>query len=276
MKMIKNNSLIAILLVGMVGNVRCMDKDGDVNRSLYLQHLGLPLDLGREILGKSIELKFNDIVAMGKLQQTNFEAAQEIGEFLLRDAEARKIVENPTFCLKLIKALTQHFNSTNESVAKELKITAKIVEAEKLLQLQNKLTELCKKPAVSMQELKDVYAQGVDLEFTQIDDGLSLPLAMTPLGLALINLNETAVKFLIEHGANVNNHDNPGKNTPLWIASSKYNRLLSLDEKEKMKNLITMLLGAGADPKIVDKYGSTPSSLVQDKKLIQLLESNIK
>ena len=82
----------------------------------------------------------------------------------------------------------------------------------------------------------------------------------------------SAVKTLIEHGANVNQTCRRTGSTPLHRAVTQTGAPGTAGKGEAAKEIIRILLAAGADPSIRNKSGKTPADYVTDETIRSLLE----
>ena len=82
----------------------------------------------------------------------------------------------------------------------------------------------------------------------------------------------TAVKTLIEHGANVNQACRRNGSTPLHRAVTRTGAPGTAGKGEAAAKIIRILLAAGADTSITNKSGKKPADYVTDKTIKSLLE----
>ncbi|APZ92982.1 ankyrin repeat domain-containing protein [Fuerstiella marisgermanici] len=83
--------------------------------------------------------------------------------------------------------------------------------------------------------------------------------------------NPTAVKTLIQHGANVNQACRRNGSTPLHRAVTQTGAPGTAGKAQAAKEIIELLLAAGADPSIANKTGKKPAQYVTDAALEALL-----
>jgi uncharacterized protein len=81
-----------------------------------------------------------------------------------------------------------------------------------------------------------------------------------------------AVKTLLEYGANVNQTCRRNGSTPLHRAVTQTGAPGTAGKREAAKEIIQILLAAGADTSIVNKSGKRPVDYVKDKTIKSLLE----
>src|SRR5687767_9943828 len=85
-----------------------------------------------------------------------------------------------------------------------------------------------------------------------------------------------AVKILIEHGADVNQQCRKSRSTPLHRAVVQTGAPGTAGKMEEAKEIIRILLAAGASPSIRNKSGKTPADYVKDPALKSLLATRRK
>lgn len=83
-----------------------------------------------------------------------------------------------------------------------------------------------------------------------------------------------AVKTLIEHGANVNQVCRRNGSTPLHRAVTQTGAPGTAGKTQAAKEIIEILLAAGADPSIANKSGKKPVEYVTDKTIKSMLNHN--
>src|SRR4029434_4238666 len=81
-----------------------------------------------------------------------------------------------------------------------------------------------------------------------------------------------AVKTLIKHGANVNQACRRNGSTPLHRAVTQTGAPGTAGKEEAAEEIIRILLAAGADTSIANKYVKKPADYVTDKAVKLLLE----
>jgi tankyrase len=81
----------------------------------------------------------------------------------------------------------------------------------------------------------------------------------------------TAVRTLIEHGADVNKACRRNGSTPLHRAATQTGAPGTAGRGKAAKEIIELLLAAGADPNIKNKLGKRPADYVKDDELRSLL-----
>jgi uncharacterized protein len=135
--------------------------------------------------------------------------------------------------------------------------------------MENELFDICSdrdpNPADQRKLLLKVLKAGADVHATDKN-------GVTALHHAVRFRSPTAVKTLIEHGANVNQACRRNGSTPLHRAVTQTGAAGTAGRAEAAKEIIQLLLAAGADPSIANKLGRKPADYVKDKALRSLLE----
>lgn len=80
-----------------------------------------------------------------------------------------------------------------------------------------------------------------------------------------------AVRTLIEHGASVNHACRRNGSTPLHRAVTQTDAPGTAGKSDAAKEIIRLLLEAGADPTIANKSAKTPMDYVTDQSIKSLL-----
>ncbi len=83
----------------------------------------------------------------------------------------------------------------------------------------------------------------------------------------------SAVKTLIEHGANVNQVCRKSGSTPLHRAVTATGAPRTAGKRQETLEIIRLLMAAGADPAITNKSGRRPADYVKDEAIKALLKS---
>jgi ankyrin repeat protein len=83
----------------------------------------------------------------------------------------------------------------------------------------------------------------------------------------------TAVKTLIEHGADVNQACRRSGSTPLHRAVTTTGAPSTARKRQEALKIIRLLIAAGADPFIINKAGRKPADYVKDDAIKSLLKS---
>ncbi len=226
MKISKNNVFIVGLLI-VAGSMNAME---------VFPFSSLPYDLQKDI--RVVILK-NEINNLPKTVDSVVIIGKKINDFSLVDKAFNQTVNEPTFCLKLIKNIARGLDLSDTNVAETLKTAC----AQKRLRLQNQLKDCLSTKNVSISLLNKLLQEGADIEWTY-DDG-------TLLWMAVQNYNENALKVLASR-ANVNRPT--GKTFPT---------ILDYIVMNFGKDLIKMFLSAGADVNKLDPNNRNNEKLQQ-------------
>jgi ankyrin repeat protein len=84
----------------------------------------------------------------------------------------------------------------------------------------------------------------------------------------------TAVRTLIEHGANVNQVCWKSGSTPLHRAVTQTGAPSTAGRRQEALEIIRLLIAAGADPSITNKSGRKPADYVKDEAIKSLLKTH--
>jgi ankyrin repeat protein len=134
--------------------------------------------------------------------------------------------------------------------------------------MENELFDICcdrnPNPADQRKRLLNVLKAGADVHATDKN-------GVTALHHAVRFRSPTAVKTLIEHGANVNQACRRNGSTLLHRAVTQTGAPGPAGRGEAAKEIIQLLLAAGADPSITNKSGKQPVDYVKEDALRSLL-----
>lgn len=134
--------------------------------------------------------------------------------------------------------------------------------------MENELSEICcersPQPADQRRSLLEALQAGADIHATDKN-------GVTALHHAVRFRSPEAVKFLLEHGARVNQACRRNGSTPLHRAVTQTGAPGTAGRSQAAKEIIQMLLAAGADPSITNKSGKTPLDYVTDDEIKRLL-----
>src|SRR5215203_1625122 len=134
--------------------------------------------------------------------------------------------------------------------------------------MQNELFEICcerdPKPADQRRRLTKLLKAGADVHATDKN-------GVTALHHAVRFRNPAAVKTLIEHGADANQACRRNGSTPLHRAATQTGAPGTAGKGQAAKEIIQMLLAAGADPSMKNKSGKKPADYSKDDALRSLL-----
>src|SRR6187455_3308590 len=130
-----------------------------------------------------------------------------------------------------------------------------------LARMDNELFDICcdrnPKPADQQRQIVMALKRGADIHTTDKN-------GVTALHHAVRFRSPIAVKTLIEHGANVNQACRKSGSTPLHRAVSQTGAPGTAGKAEQAKEIIRILLAAGASPLIRNKSGKRPAAYVRD------------
>ena len=121
-------------------------------------------------------------------------------------------------------------------------------------------------PAEQRRVLAALLKAGADIHATDKN-------GVTALHHAVRFRNLAAVKTLIEHGANVNCACRRNGSTPLHRAVTQTGAPGTAGKSEVAREIVQVLLAAGADPAIANRSGKTPIDYATDE-AIKLLFDN--
>src|SRR3954463_15829227 len=134
--------------------------------------------------------------------------------------------------------------------------------------MQNELFDICSErnsdPADQRKRLLNVLKAGADVHATDKNVGPALHHAVR-------FRSPAAVKTLIEYGADVNRACRRNGSTPLHRAATQTGAPGTAGKGQAAREIIQLLLVAGADPSNVNKSGKTPADYVKDDSLRALL-----
>jgi ankyrin repeat protein len=137
-----------------------------------------------------------------------------------------------------------------------------------IISMENELAEICcerkARPADQRKRLVLALKRGADIHATDKN-------GVTALHHAVRFRSPTAVKTLIEHGANVNQACRRNGSTPLHRAVIQTGAPGTAGRAQAAKQIIQILLGAGADPSITNKSGKRPADYAADETIKALL-----
>ena len=88
--------------------------------------------------------------------------------------------------------------------------------------------------------------------------------------------NPIAVKTLIEHGADVNQACRRSGSTPLHRAVMSTGAPGTAGKQAEVREIVALLLAAGADPSIRNRRGQTPGDYATDEEVRRLLVAGLR
>lgn len=205
------------------------------------------------------------------------------------------ILNEPLFCLQLIKSLGQADCQPDATAVKVLKFS----EAGRRAKIQNALLDLCRLSDPSKDAFDSVCAQGADLEFTSLWHPEECDSA-SPLMLSAVKSNRCMVEWLLEKKVNINQSTLLLGTTALMYADDSILPLLvavpgiNINQQDKNGGTAIMskvqadvpspwgvqcLLSAGADPELGNPLLAAKKRLffypIEGQKIVHLLEDAI-
>src|SRR6187401_992749 len=125
----------------------------------------------------------------------------------------------------------------------------------------NELFDICSdrdpKPGDQRKQLLKALKAGADVHASDKN-------GVTALHHAVRFRSPTAVKVLIEHGADVNRACRRNGSTPLHRAATQTGAPGTAGRSEEAAEIIRLLIAAGADPSINNKLGKRPADYAKD------------
>lgn len=198
----------------------------------------LPKDMQYEVMLRYID----DAIASLPEATKPYEAAKEslkaaadrIRDLARVNKDLNSVINQPIFCLKLIKRLAQKFNAFDLEAAIQLKTRC----AQERIQLQEDfLDNVVTNERAPIAAFNDYINKGVDLDWT----GLNVNPLMAAASGGILNI----VKLLLSKGANAKYIDRYGNNALYQAASIKNDKIPAVT----IIDLLKELLAAGADPR---------------------------
>jgi tankyrase len=136
------------------------------------------------------------------------------------------------------------------------------------VRLENELFDICcerdSQPADQRRRIAKLLKAGADIHATDKN-------GVTALHHAVRFRSPAAVKTLIEHGANVNQACRRNGSTPLHRAVTQTGAPGTAGRGSQAREIVQLLLSAGADPSIANKSGRTAIDYVKDDALRSIL-----
>jgi hypothetical protein len=248
-------------------------------------------------LSEDMQNEIITLLSLNTTADTLEDAAYTIRALSRVNKKLNQKINNPAFCLQLIKSLSEKFECSNMDACKALQTKA----AKERETLQNRLYKLCDHTAMGLSEsdIDDEFIflseNGIDLEFTYSEHMVpykkdSIILFLTPLMLASIK-NHRLVPILLNKNANINAVEPKYQLTSLMLAAIFKNNLsvellcknkeIFIDQKDRNGNtalllsimptpyelgpnqmilpvIVKTILNAGADPKLANNEEITP------------------
>jgi tankyrase len=134
--------------------------------------------------------------------------------------------------------------------------------------MENELFDICcerdPQPADQRRRIAKLLKAGADIHATDKN-------GVTALHHAVRFRSPAAVKTLIEHGANVNQACRRNGSTPLHRAVTQTGAPGTAGRDREAREIIQLLLAAGADPSLTNKSGKKPIEYVTNEAVKSLL-----
>ncbi len=170
-------------------------------------------------LPQDVQAVITSLLFAGVTATSLKEAAQAINALAQVNKELNTLINDPNFCLKTIKTLSQKFNCSNETAAEILQTK----EAKNRLAIQKRFIQIIQSESNNpiRNNLKYVCQDGFDLEFTYNNPTQSKYFAekfLTPLMIASVNPQTSVINLLLKQGSNINQTTDKGK-TALMLAA---------------------------------------------------------
>jgi len=315
-EMKKNNSFLLLLTLCVIFNAHSMDRDkflagwatlvGSVilgtavlkqlwqtpplEPSAPFAFSGLPQDMQNKII---------EFLSIYSTAESLSGATRMINSLAQVNTELNAKINDPAFCLQIIKHLSRKFNCSDMDVCLALQTHA----AKQLLVLQQQLYNLCTNTEMSLYDLQehliDICVKGVDLEFTYTITMKDVILHQdhivyaTPLMIASMESYQ-AILPLLSQGVNINATDKNGTTALMFAAKTrnvgaaqelcKYRKFLDINKQDEYGNTALLyslfqspyhfahvtfigisqaILDAGADPELANNDGVTPLQVAQ-------------
>jgi tankyrase len=135
--------------------------------------------------------------------------------------------------------------------------------------MQNELFNICcerePNPADQRRRLIKALAIGADVHATDKN-------GVTALHHAVRFRSPAAVRVLLEHGADVNRGCRRNGSTPLHRAVTQTGAPGTAGKGDAAREIVELLLAAGADPSLVNKSGKKPADYVKGAATKSLLD----
>jgi tankyrase len=136
--------------------------------------------------------------------------------------------------------------------------------------MENELFDICcerdSEPEDQEARLTDALKRGADIHAADKN-------GVTALHHAVRFRSPTAVRVLIEHGADVNRACRRNGSTPLHRSVTQTGAPGTAGRANAAREIIELLLAAGADSTVPNKSGKTPIEYVSDEAIRSLLDA---
>ncbi len=229
----KTNSFIALLLFATTFNTYSMEPQpskwaavvGDVilgtANMTILSQPNEPFEF--TVLPLEMQYQIIQLLASNETASSLQEAAKTINFLAQVNHELNELINDPNFCLQLIKRLAQRFSCSEQEVAEVLQTK----EAKQRLEIQKQFLTLCQRENFNKEEfdlLYEKYKQYIDLNFTFIIFNPNQEKnEITLLIQAALNNNCLAIQTILKYGANINKATYSKVGTALMFAIPKKN-----------------------------------------------------
>jgi hypothetical protein len=312
----KINSFIALLLLAATFNSHSMEpeqqKSGWValagatiirGYAAYKQFLSYihsePIEpFPFTTLPKDIQHEIIALLLAGATATSLKEAAFTINSLAQINHQLNELINDPKFCLSIIKNLAETFNCSDEEAAKALQTQ----EAKRRLKLQESL----KKSLERGRYPADLPSGDIDLNFTYSGLDEYGGEIMTPLMIAIVKNNYYMIQLLPTLGANLNMIGTEGIKMTALMFAARYQHAaiiilfkcqnLNINQQDLQGNtalmhylapdmkhywayaIVPLFLDAGADPELANNAGLTPLQAAQqtgDQHVIDLIQDAI-
>lgn len=138
-----------------------------------------------------------------------------------------------------------------------------------ILEISDICSEQNPDPEDQRQRIIELLQTGVDIHATDKN-------GVTALHHAVRFRSPTAVQTLIERGANVNQACRRSGSTPLHRAVTTTGAPGTANKQVEARQIVALLLAAGADPKIQNRQGRIPGDYAKDENIRELLSAKRK
>ena len=199
--MIKNRLFIAFLAFGFVSNIQSMEPEKT------FPFADLPLEMQQYVV------KLMSVTSGAKSLK---EAGKTISALAVTNTEWNEVINEPKFCLRIIKNLAQQFGCSEQEAAEALGTQ----EAKRRLGIQKQFFDMCNQAIKHFKQedfnnLLEAHGKYVDLNFTYYiafrEEGFEPEnIETTLLALAINAENCPLIKILLTHGVNINQTDADG------------------------------------------------------------------
>lgn len=231
MKIINKTGLLyALLLLGATFSVYTMEQSALEKPTWqdYIAYVGAIL-LGNTELetGESLPLaqlplevksKIVSLLLLEKSADTLNIATKTINSLTQLNKELSELINNPDFCLHLIKRLAQRFSCSDQEVAEALQTK----EAKQRLEIQKQFLTLCQEANFNEEEfnmLYEKYKQYIDLNFIFYSfDPNQKKIEVTLLIEATKKNSCPAIQTILKHGAAINKATPEGGTALMYAA----------------------------------------------------------